>query len=100
MDFDMNIRLTSALARTRTARRRLSSTSPLRLETLPEPYWLPITAENRAPGLHQAQKNAVSPNRETAFSLAMSKIKFVTGKEELLCPWQAWQRPTLPGLKP
>jgi hypothetical protein len=24
----------------------------------------------------------------------------VTRKEELPCPWQAWQRPTLPGLKP
>jgi hypothetical protein len=24
----------------------------------------------------------------------------MTRKEELLCPWQAWQRPTLPGLKP
>jgi hypothetical protein len=24
----------------------------------------------------------------------------MTRKEELLCPWQAWQRPTLPGLEP
>jgi hypothetical protein len=34
------------------------------------------------------------PRREAAFCL------IVTRKEELLCPWQAWQRPTLPGLKP
>jgi hypothetical protein len=27
-------------------------------------------------------------------------VLIVTHKEELLCPWQAWQRPTLPGLKP
>jgi hypothetical protein len=32
--------------------------------------------------------------KETAFCL------IVTCKEEFLCPWQAWQRPTLPGLKP
>ena len=27
-------------------------------------------------------------------------VLIVTRKEELLCLWQAWQRPTLPGLKP
>jgi hypothetical protein len=32
--------------------------------------------------------------KEAAFSL------IATRKEELLCPSQAWQRPTLPGLKP
>src|SRR4030081_2064671 len=31
---------------------------------------------------------------ETAF------FSIATRKEELLCPWQAWQRPTLPGLEP
>jgi hypothetical protein len=39
-------------------------------------------------------KNAASPKGSGAFVL------IVTRKEELLCPWQAWQRPTLPGLKP
>src|SRR3954451_6979465 len=34
------------------------------------------------------------PGREAAFCLIMTR------KEELLCPWQAWQRPALPGLKP
>src|SRR5579871_442237 len=29
---------------------------------------------------------------------AEAAFVFVTCKEELPCPWQAWQRPTLPGL--
>ena len=41
----------------------------------------------------QKQKRR-SLEEEAAFCL------IVTRKEELLCPWQVWQRPTLPGLKP
>jgi hypothetical protein len=29
-----------------------------------------------------------------------SGVFFEYMKEEFPCPWQAWQRPTLPGLKP
>jgi hypothetical protein len=43
---------------------------------------------------HQAQKNAAFPEGTRRF------VAIITCKEELLCPWQAWQRPTLPGLKP
>jgi hypothetical protein len=39
-------------------------------------------------------KNAALPKGKAAPCLIMTR------KEELLCPWQAWQRPTLPGLKP
>jgi hypothetical protein len=34
------------------------------------------------------------PRGKAAFCLIMTR------KKELLCPWQAWQRPTLPGLEP
>jgi hypothetical protein len=40
------------------------------------------------------QKKRRPPEGEAAFCSIMTR------KEELLCPWQAWQRPTLPGLKP
>jgi hypothetical protein len=42
----------------------------------------------------RTQTKTPPPRREAAFCLIMTR------KEELLCPWQAWQRPTLPGLKP
>jgi hypothetical protein len=40
------------------------------------------------------QQKTPPPLGEAAFCSIMTR------KEELLCPWQAWQRPTLPGLKP
>jgi hypothetical protein len=49
---------------------------------------------NRAAIENVANKKTPRPREEAAFCLIM------ISKEELLCPWQAWQRPTLPGLKP
>jgi hypothetical protein len=40
------------------------------------------------------QQKTPPPRREAAFCLIMKSLK------RNLCPWQAWQRPTLPGLKP
>src|SRR6266403_2408374 len=49
--------------------------------------------KGRRPIGNSAQKTKTPPPQgEAAFCL------IVTRKEELLCPWQAWQRPTLPGL--
>ena len=44
--------------------------------------------------LSQTHKQKRRLPEEAAFCL------IVTRREEFLCPWQAWQRPTLPGLKP
>lgn len=49
--------------------------------------------ESAAGKQRQTNKNAAFP-KEGGVCLIMTR------KEELLCPWQAWQRPTLPGLKP
>jgi hypothetical protein len=57
----------------------------------------PITFQARRArqgGTRQAQKNAAFPTGKRRF------VMITTCKEELLCPWQAWQRPTLPGLEP
>jgi hypothetical protein len=43
-----------------------------------------MMAENRGPGAASSTKKRRFPERETAFSIAMRKIKFVTGKKELL----------------
>jgi hypothetical protein len=57
-----------------------------------EKKWRP-RRNNKMPARPLKQKNAASPKGSGVFLI-------MTRKEELLCPWQAWQRPTLPGLKP
>jgi hypothetical protein len=46
-------------------------------------------------------KSQATPKTKTPLSRGKAAFcLIVTRKEELLCPWQVWQRPTLPGLKP
>jgi hypothetical protein len=54
----------------------------------------PASVEDITPKTKRQKQKRRSPEGKAAFCL------IVTRKEELLCPWQAWQRPTLPGLKP
>jgi hypothetical protein len=59
-------------------------------------FWLKIVAEKARDGCARRRPADIKKRRfpkEAAFLI-------MTRKEELLCPWQAWQRPTLPGLKP
>jgi hypothetical protein len=44
--------------------------------------------------LEEAQK------QNAALRKGERRCLIMRSKEELQCPWQAWQRPTLPGLKP
>jgi hypothetical protein len=45
-------------------------------------------------GIHKPKQKRRLPEGKRRFVMIMTR------KEEILCPWQAWQRPTLPGLKP
>ena len=42
----------------------------------------------------------MSGTKKRRFSGEKRRFLITISKEEFLCPWQAWQRPTLPGLKP
>src|SRR6266403_4127980 len=68
-------------------------------QTTIERIWRQIMAETNQDGRASKQrklpdKKTPPPRGEAAFCSIMTR------KEELPCPWQAWQRPTLPGLKP
>jgi hypothetical protein len=79
---------------------RLSEVRPSRRHRVPWRGTATIQRRRRArdavvPGeIRQDKQKRRLPEGKRRFVL------IVTRKEELLCLWQAWQRPTLPGLKP
>jgi hypothetical protein len=58
----------------------------------------PPRREDGAPILSPRQKIAAQTQKRRFPKEAAFLFEVV--KEEFVCPWQAWQRPTLPGLKP